>query len=434
MANDQYLTILYQGVEIWNRWRKTHFEPVDLSGANLSKAILINAELDGVTLENANLVSAHLGGAQLSNANLRGANLAAANLNGTKLIRTNLSGANLQDANLDNVNFLAATLKNARLINARLGLANFTGADLSGADLRGARLGIANFSSANLTDVNLKDANLFHTKFADCDLRKVIGLDSIKHGGPSSIGIDTIYKSQGMISETFLRGCGVPESFITQMQSLVGAEDGIQFYSCFISYSSKDEEFARRLHGRMRDAHLRVWFAPEDIQGGKKLHEQIETAIRVYDKLLIVLSEASLESEWVMDELRKGFKAERDTGKRKLFPLRLTDYETLERWECRDSLSGKDLAEEVRQYFIPDFSNWKDHDQKDIDTAEMSGRQRPARETATGDDCGKARERNPKPDLQTQRCVRHQRCGKVGEAFDQQLVLHSEATIVKVCV
>jgi hypothetical protein len=31
---------------------------------------------------------------------------------------------------------------------------------------------------------------------------------------------------------------------------------------------------------------------------GRKLHEQIATAIRVYDKLLILLPEASLQSEW----------------------------------------------------------------------------------------------------------------------------------------
>jgi hypothetical protein len=31
---------------------------------------------------------------------------------------------------------------------------------------------------------------------------------------------------------------------------------------------------------------LRVWFAPEDIEGGKKLHDQIFDAIRVHDKLL----------------------------------------------------------------------------------------------------------------------------------------------------
>ena len=218
------------------------------------------------------------------------------------------------------------------------------------------------FYGAMLDGADFKDARALFTSFTDCDLSQVKQLDLMQHFGPSPVGIDTIYKSKGKIPESFLRGCGVPEGFITQMHSLVGAVDGIQFYSCFISYSGKDEDFAKRLHGKMRDAHLRVWFAPEDVQGGKKLHEQIETAIRVYDKLLIVLSEASLQSEWVMDELRKGFKAERDAGTRKLFPVRLIDYETLECWECRDSMSGKDLAEEVRQYFIPDFSNWKDHD------------------------------------------------------------------------
>ena len=27
-----------------------------------------------------------------------------------------------------------------------------------------------------------------------------------------------------------------------------------------------------------------------------------------------------------------------------------------------DADTGQDLAKEVREYFIPDFSNWKDHD------------------------------------------------------------------------
>src|SRR5437773_12522597 len=94
----------------------------------------------------------------------------------------------------------------------------------------------------------------------------------------------------------------------------------------------------------------------------QKLHEQIETAIRLFDKLLIVLSEASLQSEWVMTELRKARKAERQSGKRKLFPVRLVDFATLCDWECFDDDSGKDLAVELREYFIPDFSNWKEHD------------------------------------------------------------------------
>ena len=79
-------------------------------------------------------------------------------------------------------------------------------------------------------------------------------------------------------------------------------------------------------------------------------------------KFPVVLSEASLQSEWVMTELRKARKAERQTGKRKLFPVRLTDFATLRDWECFDADSGKDLAVELREYFIPDFSHWKEHD------------------------------------------------------------------------
>lgn len=76
-----------------------------------------------------------------------------------------------------------------------------------------------------------------------------------------------------------------------------------------------------------------------------------------------VLSEASLQSEWVMTELRKARKAERQSGQRKLFPVRLVDMETLRDWECFDADSGKDLAVELREYFIPDFSHWKEHEQ-----------------------------------------------------------------------
>lgn len=143
----------------------------------------------------------------------------------------------------------------------------------------------------------------------------------------------------------------------------VALEELRRFYSCFISYSFEDDQFARALNAKMEQAGLRVWFAPEDVQGGKKLHEQIEAAIRIHEKLLIVLSEASLQSEWVMTELRRAFKTERQSGKRKLFPVRLVDMKALKAWVCFDADSGKDLAVELREYFIPDFSNWKDHDQ-----------------------------------------------------------------------
>jgi uncharacterized protein YjbI with pentapeptide repeats len=334
MPNQEHLAILEKGVRAWNQWRQENPTVVP----NLNNADLLYAELSGINLGRADLGSVKLAGANLSGANLLGASLSSARLRAT----------NLRSANLGLTYLAGATLQSAMLADAIL-----TGADLFETDFRKTELVGTDFTGAIMNATDLTQTSLSGAK----------GLANVEHHGPSIIGIDTIYLSHGRIPEAFLRGCGVPENLIHYIPSLVDSEEGMQFYSCFISYSGKDEDFTRRLHSRMREAQLRVWFAPEDIQGGKKLDEQIESAIRVYDKLLIVLSKASLRSEWVMKELRKAFETERRSGKRKLFPVRLTDYRTLKRWECHDSKSGKDLAEELRQYFIPDFSNWKDHDQ-----------------------------------------------------------------------
>ena len=152
----------------------------------------------------------------------------------------------------------------------------------------------------------------------------------------------------------------MPDNFIAYVASLSGK--AIQYYSCFISYSHKDEDFAQRLHADLQAKGVRCWFAPEDIASGRKLYDRINPAIRLHDKLLLVLSENSIRSEWVMNEIRRTRKAEIKENRRKLFPIRLVDWGTLNDWECFDADTGKDLAVEVRdEYLIPDFSNWEDH-------------------------------------------------------------------------
>ncbi len=185
-------------------------------------------------------------------------------------------------------------------------------------------------------------------------------LETVYHAGPSTIGIDTIYKSKGKIPHVFLRGAGVPEFFIENMAGLAGT--GIEFYSLFISYSTKDQAFAERLHADLQDKGVRCWFAPHKVRGGEKLHEQIDEAIRIYDKLLLILSEASMASEWVKAEIFKAREREIKENRRVLFPIRLCSFEALRDWRLFDADTGKDLAREIREYFIPDFSNWKDHD------------------------------------------------------------------------
>lgn len=248
-------------------------------------------------------------------------------------------------------------LRKANLVGRNLTYMNLSNTNLSEADLSHS-----NLSHAKLNGANLSGATLAWTILGNNDLSEVNGLEKVQTYGPSTIGIDTLYKSSGKIPESFLRKCGVPDSFIAFLASLIGAEQAMQFYSCFISYSHRDEDFAKRLYSRMRDENLRVWYAPENIKGGEKLHEQIYQAIQIHDKLLLVLSENSLQSEWVITEIRKARKTEVEEKRRKLFPIRLVSMDKIQTWECFDADTGKDLAIEVREYFIPDFSNWKEHD------------------------------------------------------------------------
>ena len=67
-------------------------------------------------------------------------------------------------------------------------------------------------------------------------------------------------------------------------------------------------------------------------------------------------------SEWVQTEIAKARSREVREKRRVPFPVRLVDFESLRDWECFDADTGKDSAREIREYFIPDFSRWKDHD------------------------------------------------------------------------
>ena len=341
MANRKQLAMLKRDVEEWNEWREDQFEITpDLRGANLKAANLQGADLSYAKLSDAKLTEANLYGALLEFADLSGADLSRSILRTADCFQAVMIGADLGGSDLIRVNFRGTHLKAANFYNA-----NIRNSDLSG---------------AFLYDTEFSGMNAGWTVFADIDLRGAKGLERVVHDGPSYIGIDTIYKSGGEIPEAFLLGAGVPDSFITYMKSLAGK--AIEFYSCFISYSTKDQEFAERLYADLQANNVRCWFAPHDIQGGKKIHEQIDEAIRLHDKLLLILSPESIKSTWVETEISKARKREVRDERRVLFPVRLVDFETLKSWECFDADTGKDSAREIREIFIPDFSDWKNHD------------------------------------------------------------------------
>jgi hypothetical protein len=229
-----------------------------------------------------------------------------------------------------------------------------------------------------LRNATFSDALALHTVWGAVDLSEAKALDQIDHVAPSTVGTDTLRKSKGRLSAVFLRGCGLADWEIENAKlyepSLRKDErttivyevlrlqlrQPIMFHSVFISYSTSDMGFATVLYDDLQKAGVRCWFAPHDMAGGKKLHEQIDRAIQVQDRLLLILSEASLASEWVNTEIANARAKEREQKRRVLFPIALIPFDEIRKWKAFDGDMGKDSAREIREYFIPDFSNWKD--------------------------------------------------------------------------
>ena len=196
--------------------------------------------------------------------------------------------------------------------------ANLSGANLSGANLRRAFLRAADLSVAILSGTDFSGSVFSRTILGNTDFSKAVGLRDCMHMSSSTIDFRTLSLSRNL-PDTFLRGCGLPDQLIGYLPSLRG--DAIQFYSCFISYSSKDQMFADRLHADLQNAGVRCWFAPHDLPIGAKTWDAIDEAIKLRDKLLVILSEASIGSDWVEDEVTKAYAEERDRKTTVLFPV-----------------------------------------------------------------------------------------------------------------
>jgi hypothetical protein len=141
----------------------------------------------------------------------------------------------------------------------------------------------------------------------------------------------------------FLRGIGLPDNL----------DKSIRMYSCFISHSSKDKAFAERLHADLQNKGVRCWFAPHDMPIGAKILDTIDEAIRLRDKVLLVLSETSMTSAWVAKEVHTALAEEEQHGRPVLFPIRVDDaiMDTTEQW-------AHDIK---RTRHIGDFTRWKEH-------------------------------------------------------------------------
>ncbi len=150
--------------------------PKNLSGANLSKAILRETDLSEAILRGANLYRAELTGAVLRGAILRGAVMAGADLTGI-----DLSGAILREADLSGAILSVANLKNAKMSYISLEREIAT---LDYADLRGLEI--------------------FHKgKFFDKNLSREIAKDIVKERGFKDVKLGMSLYAKYAIATSF---------------------------------------------------------------------------------------------------------------------------------------------------------------------------------------------------------------------------------------
>lgn len=310
---------------------KADLSRVNLSGMNLYRAILSEADLSGADLSRANLSDATLSGANLS-----GANLSGADLTGVQLDRANLSSADLSGARLKH-------------------------ADLTGADFSGANLFDANLTEANLRGALLAGAHLGYTSLNDLDLSEVRGLDEVIHDGPSHIDTHTLENSQGALSENFLRGCGLSNDLIDYSKQL--GEHGMDYYSCFISYSHHDRVFALRLHDTLQNKGVRCWLYEHSALNGDGPHHEASRFIRFWDKVLLCCSEVALTSWWIDDEIGTALEKEQVLTQqygqvvRAIIPLDLDGH------IHKDDYHKGYLAQ-LRRRLAADFQGWNSDEGK----------------------------------------------------------------------
>ncbi|GCE17547.1 toll/interleukin-1 receptor domain-containing protein [Dictyobacter kobayashii] len=350
MANPEHLQQLKKGRQSWNEWREMNAEVLpDLSHTDLSRVDLRDAKLYGTYLRDTNLRGANLSGASLFYANLSDADLSGANLSGAALGAARFINANLRGAELAYARFNGSytDLRGANLSGANLRGANLSEANLSGIDLSGANLRGANLSGANLRGANFHRAIIDTTHFGDRDMREINGLETIQHQGPSPLSINSLFLSEGDIPETFLRGTGAPDILIEYIRSL--AARPINYSTCFLDYSSKDEDFAQRLYADLQAQGVRCW-----------LNEEHKREIGKYDQVILILSKHSVKSKRLQHivsttiDKEEQYRDENHIKKVVLFPIKL------DRTPLKD-VSAQWVEETLRERHIHDFTQWQEH-------------------------------------------------------------------------
>ena len=355
MANMEHVQLVRRGRDHVARWKEANpNESLDLNAAymsyvrapmvDISGADLRHSDLMGAVMRRANLSGCYLNPSHLYHADLRESNLSGALFNGANMRGADLRGADLTGADLDRAILSDSDLSGANFTNANLQRTSLIGANLSGANFSGANFSGANLVRTNLSNANLSEADFFQTQIwgcvmdgadvagaalgytvlQDCDVRNVVGLEQVRHDAPSSIGVDTVYRSAGLLPAAFLAGAGVPSSLAILQEAIAAAPPTLT--ECYISCRDDDEEFARKVRNDLSVLGVNAWVFSQHARGNALVsrlsssdQEEVERWLRNYDKMVVVASSRALDTEAILNDITAARDKQQSADRWRLF-------------------------------------------------------------------------------------------------------------------
>jgi allophanate hydrolase subunit 1 len=93
----------------------------------------------------------------------------------------------------------------------------------------------------------------------------------------------------------------------------------------FVSYSRTDKVFATRLARQLVKHKANIWIDQWELRVGDSLIDRVQEAIQGASALLVILSKASVESEWCKKELSSGLIRELEEKRVVILPVLMED-------------------------------------------------------------------------------------------------------------
>jgi uncharacterized protein YjbI with pentapeptide repeats len=353
LTKAQLIKILTSDAATWNNFKRkqkhsiiwyesgvrTFWLPgyiIDLRQLDLRKADLTDRDLSNIDFTGSDLSGTNFSRSTLDLSDITGTIAGHTSLEDCNLRRTKWAPTKLHYVRANNADFSHAELNGAVLSNCRLQNAKFTKAlivaEFDGSDVRGA-----DFANSHIL-----------SSFLNIDLSAARNMHSASYHSNCRIDYQTIKLSE-RVPTPLLAACGVAHFHIPYIDAI--SRNGAKHPSCFISYSVKDDKFIEYFRNQLANKGIRNWFAPRDLPFGASTRDVIESQIRAHDRLIVVLSKSSIQSQWVQFEVETALELERRKRKDVIIPVSIDDevFKTKISW-VRHLARTKNIAM---------YKNWK---------------------------------------------------------------------------